>query len=275
VAASRLGRPWPLVGPRPRAGARLFPWLALLLVLNCAPDGAASQREVPAAAPLPEKEFAAAVLVAGSDEQPVFDNARRALVGELRAVSRAPLALATLSASRGTVAAGDALPATLAGIEAAFTRTAPGASACLFFATSHGTRRGLVLTHDDELLTPARLDAVLDRHCAGRPTIAILSGCFSGVFADPPMPAPDRVILTAAARDRPSFGCGDDETYTYFDEALLRLLPDARGWDELHARLAAAVAERERGLGERPSRPRASFGAAVPRDLLLGREDRP
>ncbi len=242
--------------------------LFLLTATGCATSDQ-PERELALAAPLPEGRFAAVVLVAGSDEQAVFDNARRAFAERLRGTSPVPLVTTMLSARRRAVEEG-VFPATLRNIEAAFAQTAPQASACLLFATSHGVQReGLVLTRRRELLTPAFLDRTLRRHCAGKPTVAIVSGCFSGIFADAPMPADDRIILTAAARDRPSFGCSNDLTYTYFDDALLRLLPDASAWDRLYEDLRAAVAARERALDVPPSRPQAYFGAAVPRSELL------
>ena len=247
---------------QPHAAAGILLLLGLLLAAGCAADRTAEAQAVTATTD--RSGPAAVVLVAGSDEEPVFDNARLALEEELRRASPAPLAVTSLSAAPDA-----ALPATLANIETAFARTAPGASACFLFATSHGSPEGMQLTHSEEVLAPARLDAILDRHCAGRPTVAIISACFSGVFARGPLPDRNRIILTAAARDRPSFGCSDDLTYTYFDEALLKVLPQARRWDELYASLKAEVTVRERELGARPSLPQASFGGSVPPDLLL------
>ena len=243
--------------------------VALLLVLGCAPTPPPTTQAASAAPdPSPKRPYAAAVLVAGSDQQAVFDNGREAFAAAMRKRSPLPLTVVALSARRD--APPELRPATRANIEAAFAEVAPGAAACLLFATSHGGPRGLALTFASETLTPAFLDDVLRRHCAGKPTVAILSGCFSGVFADPPLPAPNRIVLTAAARDRTSFGCSNDLTYTYYDEALLAHLPDARTWEQLQAETAAAVAERERAMGEWPSLPQASFGAAVPPDELLG-----
>jgi hypothetical protein len=251
---------------QPHAAAGILLLLGLLLAAGCAADRTAEAQA--AATPTDRTGPAAVVLVAGSDEEPVFDNARLALEEELRRASPAPLAVTSLSAAPDASPV-VALPATLANIETAFARTAPGASACFLFATSHGSPEGMQLTPGDEVLAPARLDAILDRHCAGRPTVAIISACFSGVFASGPLPDRNRIILTAAARDRPSFGCSDDLTYTYFDEALLKVLPRARRWDELYASLKAEVTVRERELGARPSLPQASFGRSVPPDLLL------
>jgi hypothetical protein len=271
-----IGSPTIAAGRGSRAHGRRRLAAALLLLLGplslftagcTTPDQ--TEREIALAAPLPEGRFAAVVLVAGSDEQVVFDNARRDFAGRLRETSPLPLVTTMLSARRGAAEEG-VFPATLRNIDAAFARTAPQASACLLFATSHGVpREGLVLTRRRELLTPAYLDRTLRRHCAGKPTVAIVSGCFSGIFADAPMPADDRIVLTAASRDRPSFGCSNDLTYTYFDDALLRLLPGASAWDRLYEDLRAAVAVRERALDVPPSRPQASFGSAVPRGELL------
>lgn len=262
------GRTSRALGRRLIAALLLLLGPLFLLAAGCTtPDQ--TERELVLAAPLPEGRFAAVVVVAGSDEQGVFDNARRAFAERLGQTSPVPLATTMLSARRGTVEDG-VFPATLRNIDAAFARTAPQASACLLFATSHGVpREGLVLSRRRELLTPAYLDRVLDRHCAGKPTVAIVSGCFSGIFADTPMRGDDRIVLTAASRDRPSFGCSNDLTYTYFDDALLKLLPDASAWDQLYEDLRAAVAARERALDAPPSRPQASFGSAVPRGELL------
>jgi hypothetical protein len=86
------------------------------------------------------------LLVAGSDQQAVFDNARRALAEALRRKIPFPVRIAQLSARRD-LPPGEGV--------------APGASACLLVTTSHGTPRGLVLTYKDELLTPAFLDRLL------------------------------------------------------------------------------------------------------------------
>ena len=54
----------------------------------------------------------------------------------------------------------------------------------------------------------------------GKPTLLVLSACFSGSFIAP-LADPSRIILTAAAKDRSSFGCQFQSTNTYFIDALL------------------------------------------------------
>src|SRR6185312_1085404 len=99
--------------------------------------------------------------------------------------------------------------ATVLAIDDALASVKPG-EGCLVFMTSHGNEHGLVLGTDystHRYLTPTRLSQILARHCHDRPTVAILSGCHTGTFLKPEMEAPNRIILTAARKDRTSFGC--------------------------------------------------------------------
>lgn len=54
----------------------------------------------------------------------------------------------------------------------------------------------------------------------GKPTLLVLSACYSGSFVAP-LAGPSRIILTAAAKDRSSFGCQFQSSNTYFIDALL------------------------------------------------------
>ncbi|WP_296597135.1 C13 family peptidase, partial [Phenylobacterium sp.] len=83
-------------------------------------------------------------------------------------------------------------------------RTAGG---CIFYMTSHGAPEGAQL--DQGLLRPGVLANMLDRTCGKRPTIVVISACFSGVFV-PTLALPNRMVVTAARPDRTSFGCGQD-----------------------------------------------------------------
>ena len=79
----------------------------------------------------------------------------------------------------------------------------PGAGkGCLVFVTAHGERgEGLYLPAggDDMFLDPARLDRALAQGCGEAPTVVVMSGCYSGIFARPPMTRANRVILTTFA----------------------------------------------------------------------------
>ncbi len=69
---------------------------------------------------------------------------------------------------------------------------------CLFYLTSHGAPEGAVL--DEDILPPTLLAAVIDDACPARPSIVVVSACFSGVFIKP-LQRDDRMILTAARPD--------------------------------------------------------------------------
>ena len=53
-----------------------------------------------------------------------------------------------------------------------------------------------------------------------RPTLLVISACHSGSFIEP-LRRPNRIILTAAAKDRSSFGCQPKSDNTFFTKALL------------------------------------------------------
>jgi hypothetical protein len=206
-----------------------------------------------------------AVLAAGDIAEPVFDNAvsgfgqwlaaRGVMPGDIHRLSARPFDPLTETASAGQLLRRIAL---LPG--------RPG-DRCLIFVTSHGEHgRGLYLAYSHEMLTPAALAQALSAGCANVPTVVIVSSCYSGSFATGPMLAPNRIILTAARPDRPSFGCQADRTYTVFDECLLAALPRSRLWRDVFDASLACVRQREQQMGVLPSEPRRFFGAKV-RDL--------
>ena len=224
---------------RPRRAA-----LAAALALAAAWPGAA------AAAPGDPPPYTA-VLIAGDDSLPVFDNAVTEAAALLRQTGAAT-EVTRLSATEAVVAAG-ARESSLDGVLDAVgaMRPAPG-QACLVYATSHGVQgQGLYLAVQEEVLTPALLSRALDRGCGAAPTVVVVSSCFSGQFAQGPMARPNRVVLTAARADRTSFGCGAGRTYTVYDRCLLHGLGRGGPWTALHVALRACVAaeERREGIG--------------------------
>jgi hypothetical protein len=209
------------------------------------------------------------VLAAGDRAQPVFDNAVAAFGDWLTARGVPPGNIYRLSADpRRTETATE--PATAQQLRRRIARlpVRPGDN-CLVFITSHGERgSGVFLAYADEILTPAALASALSGSCAKVPTVVIVSSCYSGSFAAGPMLAPNRVILTAARADRPSFGCQADRTYTVFDECLLGALPRAQLWRGAFDTAAACVRQRETQLRVLPSEPQHFFGNRV-RNLAL------
>jgi hypothetical protein len=132
------------------------------------------------------------------------------------------------------------------------------------FATSHGGKNeGLWLSASEEFLTPAALDHALLRGCGNAPTEVVVSSCFSGSFAQPPMTRPNRIVLTAARPDRTSFGCRAGRTYTVYDQCLLGALDAGGTWQQAFATVKACVAAEEARDDVTPSEPQAWFGAQV------------
>jgi hypothetical protein len=157
----------------------------------------------------------AAVVVAGdwhaSGGAPseAFDNARRDVAQALKSVGFQPDNLRQFSVRPERYR--DAAPLKSDPREIYRTLgelTARTAGGCLIYFTSHGAPQGVIV--DQIILPPAILGAMIDRTCGARPTVVVISACFSGVFI-PDLAKPNRMILTAAPPARPSFGGGQDD----------------------------------------------------------------
>lgn len=132
---------------------------------------------------------------------------------------------------------------------------------CMFYITSHGAPDGAQL--DQGLLRPGVLATMLDRTCGKRPTVVVISACFSGVFV-PTLAQPNRMVLTAARPDRTSFGCGQDIKYPYFDDCFLSAIPRAADFGALAGAVRECVRTRE--VAEKltpPSEPQVWVGAQL------------
>jgi hypothetical protein len=204
------------------------------------------------------------VLVAGDDAEPVFDNATRDMSRRLAAAGVPANNIHRLSASAAELGTGaepafaDVLLRRIAELPAQ-----PG-DRCLIFLTSHGERGvGVWLARSNRALSPDELAQALSRGCGSTPTAVVVSACYSGRFATGKMAKPNRVILTAARSDRPSFGCQAHRTYNFFDECLLGVLPQAATWRAVFDGSNRCVRHMEQALGVRPSEPQAYFGAAA------------
>lgn len=132
---------------------------------------------------------------------------------------------------------------------------------CLVYFSSHGAPQGVVV--DQQLLPPGVLASMLDSTCGKRPTVVIISACFSGVFV-PALAGANRMVLTAARPDRSSFGCGEADKYPYFDQCVLESLPRSSDFAVLGRTAQACVAARETKEGMKPpSEPQLFIGAAL------------
>jgi hypothetical protein len=224
----------------------------------------------PSPAPAAARPFAdwAAVFVAGDYHahsgapSEVFDNARRDVAAAFRQAGFTGRNIHQLSVRPERYPAERPLKSdfkTLSRALGAAATAAPGG--CLLYMTSHGSPQGFLL--GERVLGPRALATLLDRACGQRPTVVVVSACFSGVFV-PALSGPNRMVMTAARPDRSSFGCTEDERYPYFDACILKTLPQASDFMELARRTRICVDDRERAERLTPaSEPQTKVGAGL------------
>jgi len=197
----------------------------------------------------------------GADSQ-VFDNARRDLVKALMQMGFAADNIQQYSARPELDAQTKPRRSDAATIAAGFkTLTRQVTGGCFVYFTSHGAPLGIVI--GDTLVPIRAIGDIIDDSCHDRPTVVIISACFSGMFI-PVLHAGNRMIFTAARPDRTSFGCGEANTYTFFDQCVLESLPKSNNFPALADRAKECVAAREQMEGAAPpSEPQLYIGSAI------------
>jgi hypothetical protein len=243
--------------------------IVAVLVGGCTPGDAPppSPQTQLAAVPLPANGVIPAsrwhaLLVAGDNSSPAFANGVDTLRDRLAALGFRNIRI---------LAAGDtARQSSSTNVRNALSTL--GGEACLVFVTSHGEERGFFLRPDDRLFSPAAFERALAAGCGALPTVVVMSSCHSGTFINDQTKRPNRIIMTAAAADRTSFGCGADDDYTYYDQCLLQTLDSVGTWRELALGTRDCVQTLERRLGVGlGSRPQIFVGAAVANLRIPGR----
>jgi hypothetical protein len=241
-----------------------------LLAAGCTPAAApppAAQAQL-AAVPVPPSGAVAAggwhaLLVAGDNSSPAFANGIDTLHDRLASLGVRNIRM-LFAGDRARLSSSTNVRNALA--------TMGGGEACLVYVTSHGEERGFFLRPDDRLFGPAAFERALSTGCGTAPTVVVVSACHSGTFINDQTKQPNRIIMTAAAADRTSFGCGADDDYTYYDQCLLQTLDGAATWRDLALGTRACVQTLERRLGGgQDSRPQIFVGAAVANLRIPGR----
>ncbi|HEY2445842.1 MAG TPA: C13 family peptidase [Rhizomicrobium sp.] len=212
-------------------------------------------------APAPFSDWAG-IVVAGDwhahDGAPsdIFDNARRDVARELMSLGFSSSNIEQFSARPGRSGEKVGVQEIGNALWDLSNRTSGG---CLLYLTSHGSPDGMVL--GETILQPAQLTRIVKNSCGERPTVVIVSACFSGIFV-PALAAANRLILTAARADRTSFGCGQTDRYSYFDECVLSAWSHTASFPALGRQAQACVSAREakEHVGP-PSEPQMSIGA--------------
>ncbi|HUB94519.1 MAG TPA: C13 family peptidase [Stellaceae bacterium] len=239
---------------------RLVQAAALCLSLAaCAGAQNASTQNAAADDPAPQPSGWKAVLIAGDLQERAFDDAVNAMADKLASYG---VPRANMTVLKASAIGPDA--ASRANVRTALTHLDPGrGEGCFVYVTSHGAKgRGLVIVSALMFLSPADLDQMLVEGCGNHPTVVVASGCYSGIFAEAPLTAPNRVILTAARPDRPSFGCNAQQEYTVFDRCVLQDVEAGLSWKAAMDRTRACVSKNEAELDvDAPSEPQLSIGA--------------
>ncbi len=151
----------------------------------------------------------------------------------------------------------------------------------LFLAlSSHGARNAMLEVSNTDMpptgLSAARLAEMLNASGI-RLKVIVISACFSGAFIAP-LADNESIVITAAAKNRSSFGCSDDRYLTYFGEAFYRdALPTAVSLRAAFEAARAEIRRREKEERVTPSQPQAHFGPIMETRLeeaVPGREFR-
>jgi hypothetical protein len=197
----------------------------------------------------------------------VFDNGRRDLAAALQSVGFTQSHILQFSVRPEEDKVTNPKLSDMSIIRAEFTKLARQSSGgCFVYFTSHGGVQGIRV--NDSVMTPRDLSQMINEGCADRATVAFVSACYSGVFI-PALRADTHMVMTAARPDRTSFGCGEANKYTFFDQCVIETIPVVPNFPRLAGKVQDCVAAREKAEGvDMPSKPQVNIGATV--QSLLG-----
>lgn len=200
------------------------------------------------------------IFIAGDDSIENFDNGREDLTKQFSQMGT--LTSSQLSSSDDYIK-NDVLEANAENLISTFEKMSlKSGEGCLIHMTSHGAKgQGFYLSKAGPGILPPDVFAdLVDVACGQEPTVILVSACYSGQFITEKLKGPNRVILTAARSDRPSFGCSEDTEYTYWDGCMLQELPNSKTWVDLYSNVNSCISEKESAMGFDPSEPQAFFG---------------
>lgn len=135
------------------------------------------------------------------------------------------------------------------------------------FLTSHGSRDHELTLNQNGMeladLGAAELGALV-KESGIRWKVVVVSACYSGGFIEP-LRDERTLVMTAARHDRRSFGCADENDFTYFGRALFKeSLPRSRSFVEAFRRAETLVKDWEL---------KDTSGPASARDAPAGKAD--
>jgi len=124
------------------------------------------------------------------------------------------------------------------------------------FLTSHGSRQHELALNQNGMdlpdLSAAELGRLL-RESGIRWKVVVISACYSGGFLEP-LKDEGTLVITAARHDRASFGCADENDFTYFGRAYFeKALPQASSFQDAFRKAESIVREMELQAPAQPS----------------------
>lgn len=142
----------------------------------------------------------------------------------------------------------------------------PAEDLLLLFITTHGTEDHELVAElaplVDELIIPEQLAGAIAQSGVGNRAV-VVSACYSGGFL-PALRSDDALVITAARKDRTSFGCGAASHVTWFGQAWL--VDGLNRHDDFIAAFndaRAAVARREKEEDFTASHPQIHVGTRI------------
>lgn len=124
------------------------------------------------------------------------------------------------------------------------------------YVTSHGSKEGTISLGLDGVRLPdlgrSELAAVL-KESGIRWKVVVLSACYAGSFMEP-LKDPGTLFIAAARADRQSFGCADENDFTYFGRAFFKeSLPSADSFEDAFSKATKLIRDWEDRDGVGPS----------------------
>lgn len=136
------------------------------------------------------------------------------------------------------------------------------------FLSSHGSNKFEISTSfypfDMNDIPATKVKEMLD-HSGIKNRIIVVSACYSGGFIDV-LKNENTLILTAARKDRSSFGCSNEAEYTYFGDAyFVQALKSERSFIKAftEAQKIISTKEKKEQADSLPSLPQIFVGAAI------------
>lgn len=150
----------------------------------------------------------------------------------------------------------------------------PDEDILVLYLTTHGDHDSTLLVDMDPIpldqIGPPDLADIFKKH-PFKWKVVVVNACYSGGFV-PEVRGPGTLVLTAASKDRSSFGCGSDSDITYFGKAwLANALNRTPDFIEAFNQARGEIAQWEQQGKLTPSEPQIDVGAGIADQLAKWR----